>query len=153
MVKQISIPCLQKTGQESKHTMCQEQIGRSITHRHGKNINLVNNEKKQLQIYHYNSNWCSVQYFFFYRAQNCSFYCSHHHIYAALWQAFSYMYMYFQPWYYCVSGVELCLGLRAVKPCTRRRFLLNGIKHRRVFLKLIHNLITISLYPNNQGQS
>ena len=63
MMKQISIPCSQKTGQESKHTICQEQIGRSIIYRHGKNINLVNNEKKQLEIYHYNTNWCSVYFF------------------------------------------------------------------------------------------
>ena len=117
MVKQISIPCLQKTGQESKHTMCQEQIGRSITHRHGKNINLVNNEKKQLQIYHYNSNWCSVQYFFyFYRAQNCSFYCSHHHIYAVLWQAFSYMYIllsYYLTQIYDVAKYHILLRIEA----------------------------------------
>ena len=74
--------------------------------------------------------------FFGYKAWNYSFYCNHHHIYAALWQAFSCMYMYFQPWYYSVSGMELCLALRIVKPYIRRRFLLNGIKQRRVFLKL-----------------
>ena len=74
--------------------------------------------------------------FFGYKAWNYSLYCNHHHIYAALWQAFSCMYMYFQPWYYCVSGMELCLALRIVKPYIRRCFLLNGIKQRRVFLKL-----------------